>query len=51
MPDDEELEKLGGMPFDCFMMKPIDPKEVVAEIERRIGPPGDAPPGLVSEIE
>jgi CheY-like chemotaxis protein len=49
---DIEEEEGAGQPvhFDCFLMKPIDPHAVVAEVERRIGPPdpgqvGKAPPG------
>lgn len=44
-PDEEELERAGEAAFDCFLLKPIDPKEVVAQIEARIGRPGpDMPP-------
>lgn len=46
-PDEQELEEVGGMPFDCFLMKPIDPNKVVAEIISRVGPAEDtSPPDL-----
>jgi hypothetical protein len=27
------------MDFDCFLIKPVEPAEVVSEVERRIGRP------------
>ena len=41
-PEEEELEKLGGPALDCFLTKPIDPTALVAEVEARIGPPGNS---------
>lgn len=35
----EEMERLGTMDYDCYLMKPISPRDVVAEVERWIGPP------------
>jgi CheY-like chemotaxis protein len=42
-PEEEELEQIGQMEFDCFLMKPIDPRDIVAEVEARIGPPPRGP--------
>lgn len=38
-PDEKELERAGSMDFDCFLIKPVEPAEVVSEVERRIGRP------------
>jgi CheY-like chemotaxis protein len=29
--------------FDCFLTKPVDPKEIVARVEELIGPSGEDP--------
>jgi CheY-like chemotaxis protein len=39
VPQPEDQERVQRMGFDCFLMKPIDPKQIVAEVEKRIGPP------------
>lgn len=38
-PEKEELERFGSMDCDWYLMKPISPRDVVAEVESRIGPP------------
>lgn len=50
-PEAEELQTLGEQAFDCFLTKPIDPTALVAEVEARIGPPGNASFHPVSESE
>jgi two-component system, cell cycle response regulator DivK len=44
LPTAEERERIGEMDFDCFLMKPIGPEQIVAEVERQIGPPGHQTP-------
>lgn len=45
--DDEERELAERVEFDCFLTKPIDPREVVAEVEARVGSPGpDGAPSI-----
>lgn len=40
-----EEDKLVERYVDCFLLKPVDPGSVVAEVERRIGSPiADLPP-------
>ncbi len=39
LPRPEDQERVQRMGFDCFLMKTIDPKQIVAEVKRRIGPP------------
>jgi CheY-like chemotaxis protein len=40
---EEEQSRAGAMSFDCFLMKPIDPRDVVAEVLSQIGPPEQGP--------
>lgn len=46
--DDEERQAALRMEFDCVLAKPMDPREVVSEVERLIGPPdaGSAKPSV-----
>lgn len=37
-PEPEELERTRRLQFDCFLTKPMDPRDLVQEIEDRIGP-------------
>lgn len=36
---DDDHVRLGSMHFDCVLTKPVQPTDVVAEVESRIGPP------------
>lgn len=38
-PDEREQKSADELGFNCFLTKPIDPVQVVSEIEQRIGPP------------
>ena len=41
-PDEEELRRVGENAFDSYLMKPLDPRDLVAEVEARIGRPPTA---------
>ena len=36
------MRRVGRNAFDCFLMKPLDPRDLVAEVEARIGHPPTA---------
>jgi two-component system, cell cycle response regulator DivK len=36
-----DAEKARDAGFDCYLTKPLEPKQVLAEVERRIGTPGE----------
>lgn len=49
--EEEEAETSARVNFDCFLMKPIAPEVIVAEIESRIGPGrGGGSPGPGVEL-
>lgn len=37
--EEEGADAAARVDFDCFLMKPISPEAIVAEIEARVGPP------------
>jgi two-component system cell cycle response regulator DivK len=41
-PKEEQVERMGSLGFDSFLLKPIEPADVVRAIETLIGPPDDA---------
>jgi two-component system, cell cycle response regulator DivK len=41
---DRDYAKAEEAGFSCYLTKPIEPKDVLREIETRIGPAGDRPP-------
>jgi CheY-like chemotaxis protein len=45
MLEEEEQARVGEMAFDCFLMKPIEPREIVAQVVSQIGP-ADGPESL-----
>lgn len=46
----EELAQMGRVEFESFLTKPIDPRDVVAQVEAMIGPPRQGMPAYAPAI-
>jgi two-component system, cell cycle response regulator DivK len=41
VPCDGDAERAQDSGFECYLTKPLDPREVLEEVEKRIGPAGE----------